>query len=202
MAEAAPVPELAPVELVTPHLVATMLPAAAAARQVTYYGKNRRHLSGWEPPRPPGFYTEEFWRWRFAQNRTEFFEDRALRLQLVSRADPNGPVIGQVSFTELVRGSFHSCSLGYSMDEHHQGQGLMREALEHTIPFVFGRMGLHRVAASYMPTNERSGRLLRSLGFVVEGYARDYLFINGAWRDHVLTALVEPSNRPPGVRRT
>jgi ribosomal-protein-alanine N-acetyltransferase len=31
---------------------------------------------------------------------------------------------------------------------------------------------------------------LRALGFTVEGYARDYLFIDGAWRDHVLTAKI------------
>jgi ribosomal-protein-alanine N-acetyltransferase len=43
--------------------------------------------------------------------------------------------------------------------------------------------------ANYVPTNERSGRLLRRLGFVVEGYARDYLFIGGRFQDHVLTAL-------------
>jgi len=32
--------------------------------------------------------------------------------------------------------------------------------------------------------------VLRRLGFVPQGYARDYLRIDGEWRDHVLTALV------------
>jgi ribosomal-protein-alanine N-acetyltransferase len=43
--------------------------------------------------------------------------------------------------------------------------------------------------ANYLPTNERSARLLRRLGFVIEGSARDYLFVGGQFRDHVLTAL-------------
>jgi ribosomal-protein-alanine N-acetyltransferase len=33
---------------------------------------------------------------------------------------------------------------------------------------------------------------LQRLGFRVEGLARNYLYINGAWRDHVLTALTYP----------
>ncbi len=44
--------------------------------------------------------------------------------------------------------------------------------------------------ANYVPTNERSGRLLRRLGFTVEGYARDYLCLNGTWQDHILTSLI------------
>ncbi|HKF75835.1 MAG TPA: 30S ribosomal protein S5 alanine N-acetyltransferase, partial [Candidatus Dormibacteraeota bacterium] len=34
------------------------------------------------------------------------------------------------------------------------------------------------------------GSVLRRAGFVVEGYARDYLLINGRWEDHMLTAIV------------
>ena len=45
--------------------------------------------------------------------------------------------------------------------------------------------------------NERSGSLLRRLGFAVEGYARDLLYLRGAWRDHVMTALLNPRWKPP-----
>jgi len=44
--------------------------------------------------------------------------------------------------------------------------------------------------ANYQPSNERSAEVLRKLGFSIEGFARDYLFLAGQWRDHVLTALV------------
>ncbi|MGH9831222.1 MAG: GNAT family N-acetyltransferase, partial [Blastocatellia bacterium] len=37
--------------------------------------------------------------------------------------------------------------------------------------------------------NSRSGKLLRRLNFVVEGYARDYLCIAGKWEDHIMTSL-------------
>jgi ribosomal-protein-alanine N-acetyltransferase len=75
----------------------------------------------------------------------------------------------------------------------------MFEALQAGIAYAFDELGFHRVMANYMPVNERSGRLLRRLGFVVEGYARDFLLIDGQWRDHVLTALTAPAKRDPGL---
>ena len=49
--------------------------------------------------------------------------------------------------------------------------------------------------ANYMPTNEASGKVLKRLGFTVEGYARDYLCLNGKWEDHILTSLTNPEDR-------
>mgnify|MGYP003420292857 FL=1 len=69
----------------------------------------------------------------------------------------------------------------------------MREALAAALADVFGpRVALHRVQANARPENTRSLLLLARLGFVVEGVAEEYLFIDGAWRDHVLTALRAP----------
>ena len=65
----------------------------------------------------------------------------------------------------------------------------MSEALRAAIDYVFSELRLHRIMANYMPANERSGRLLRRMGFTVEGYARDYMSIAGEWRDHILTSL-------------
>ena len=50
--------------------------------------------------------------------------------------------------------------------------------------------------ANYMPHNHRSGKLLERLGFEREGYAKDYLLIDGQWRDHVLTALTNKEWTP------
>ena len=68
----------------------------------------------------------------------------------------------------------------------------MEEALRAANAFVFDAMRMHRVMANYRPENERSRRLLERLGFEREGLARNYLFIDGAWRDHVLTSLTHP----------
>ncbi|WP_374352311.1 GNAT family N-acetyltransferase, partial [Chitinimonas sp.] len=70
------------------------------------------------------------------------------------------------------------------------GRGLMQIALGLLLDWSFEHFNLHRVSANYLPDNHRSGRLLAKLGFEREGYARDYLLIDGLWRDHILTSLV------------
>jgi ribosomal-protein-alanine N-acetyltransferase len=69
----------------------------------------------------------------------------------------------------------------------------MSEALTALIAYAFNDLRLHRIMANYMPSNERSARVLQRLGFQVEGYARDYLFLAGRWQDHIMTSLTNPS---------
>ncbi|MBM4357438.1 MAG: GNAT family N-acetyltransferase [Deltaproteobacteria bacterium] len=179
-----------PLVLHTDRLILHLPGPEAASRMVHYYESNRAHLTPWEPPFPRGMFTNSFWQHRLSQNQQEYVGGQSMRLVLRRRTEPHGPIVGLANFTQFVRGAFMACTLGYSMDEDSQGQGLMAEALRRALAHVFGDLGMHRVMANYMPINERSGRLLKKLGFNVEGYARDYLYINGSWRDHILTSLV------------
>jgi ribosomal-protein-alanine N-acetyltransferase len=77
----------------------------------------------------------------------------------------------------------------------HQHHGYGRETVGEIVAWCFRALALHRIEANYQPANERSGRLLKALGFTVEGYARDYLYIDGAWRDHILTAKIKTDPR-------
>lgn len=192
--------EPSPVEIRTPRLLLTMLPQESASRLLDYHVTNQAHLEPWDPPRPPGFWSEEFWRWRLATNRADYVDDRSMRLQVLDVADLDGPIAGVVSFTEIVRGPLQQCYLGYSAAAAREGQGVMREALEASLRHVFDVLALHRVMANYMPHNARSGRLLERLGFQVEGHARSYLYVDGSWRDHVMTALINDELTSPGAR--
>ena len=98
-------------------------------------------------------------------------------------------MVGNLSLTQIVRGALHACTLGYALSADAQGHGYMLEAVRGAVAYAFGTLGLHRVMADYMPRNRRSATVLRQAGFVVEGYAREYLRINGRWEDHVLTAI-------------
>jgi ribosomal-protein-alanine N-acetyltransferase len=166
---------------------------ADALRLVRYYEENKQHFAPWQSLRSEEFYTEAFWLAEIARLRDDFRSDRGLTVVLVDNFDPEGKVLGQISLMNIIRGVFHGCFLGYSVHHQAEGKGLMFEAVTAVIAYAFNEMQLHRIMANYIPTNERSARLLQRLGFVIEGYARNYLFLGGKWQDHVLTSLVKPN---------
>ena len=173
------------------------LPDASMAQALSdYYLRNAQHFAPYCPRRPPGFHSVEAWRERAAALRQGVISGQALHLLLFLARGAREELIGDINFTHIVRGAFQAAYLGYQLDREQVGRGLMLEALTASIAHVFQRMNLHRLMANYIPSNERSGRLLRRLGFSVEGYARDYLFIDGMWKDHVLTSLTNPSCVP------
>jgi ribosomal-protein-alanine N-acetyltransferase len=179
----------------TRRLVARLAEQEDVPAIVDYYDRNRDHLAPWEPLRPAGFYTELFWATQVDRNIRDAAGHVALRLFAFDREDPSR-VVACINYSNFVHGVAYFCTLGYSADAASQGRGYMTEALHATNRHVFDERAMHRIMANYMPRNERSGRLLRRLGFQVEGYARDYLMIAGRWEDHILTSLVNPDWRP------
>lgn len=181
-------------ELHTERLVLALARPGMHGAMVRFLERNfASHLARWSPPADPGFFDETFWRERLALCVEEFHADRAVRFVMRDKDDASGEVIGTCNYTNIVRGAFHACHLGYQIARSHEGRGLMTEALRAGNAFMFEQMRLHRIMANYRPENARSARVLERLGFVREGMARDYLFIDGAWRDHVLTSLVNPA---------
>ncbi|ATP27049.1 Protein N-acetyltransferase, RimJ/RimL family [Chromobacterium violaceum] len=170
-----------------------LLPARPelAAAALDYHLRNRAHLEPWNPTAGPQFYTEAHWAMQLRQAARSWEEGVSARFLLATPAEPER-IIGTVSFSNIVRGVFQACHLGYGIDRAREGQGLMREALQAAIAFAFADLKLHRIQANYQPHNVRSAALLQKLGFAVEGQAKDYLFLDGAWRDHVLTSLTNP----------
>ena len=167
--------------------------AAALARYTT---ENREFLAPTSPPRKLEYYTREYWK-RVADGIVrEYLDDRGLRLLLCANERPK-EICGMIHFGQIIRGPFHACYVGYEIAEKAQGRGLMTEALGAAIEFAFADRNLHRIMANYLPENTRSARVLEKLGFHREGIAPKYLFIAGAWRDHVLTAKTNANWRAP-----
>ncbi|MGW7356943.1 GNAT family N-acetyltransferase [Streptomyces sp. NPDC054802] len=102
-----------------------------------------------------------------------------------------GRIAGFINVNNIVRGALQSGAVGYGAFEHAVGRGLTGEALRLLLGHAFARggLGLHRIEASIQPLNAASIGLVRSAGFRLEGYSPDFLFIDGAWRDHERWAI-------------
>ncbi len=179
--------------LVTPRLRIAHVRPGYEAETVDFFARNRAHFSRWDPPAPADFYSVGFWQRSVMRSVEDFAADRAVRLDLFDASRPDSrTVVGRLGFSQIFRGPFQSCILGYQIDAGYQGRGLMHEALMAALAYMFDVKGLHRIQANHLPENTRSAALLARLGFVREGLAKDYLFIANAWRDHVLNALTNP----------
>jgi len=110
-------------------------------------------------------------------------------------------LVGGLTLSNIRRRAAQHVSLGYWMGREHAGQGLMTEAVGLIVPFVFNTLGLHRLHAAFLPDNAASRRVLEKNGFREEGYAENYLQIDGRWADHVLFGLTreqyDRTGRPP-----
>lgn len=155
-----------------------------------YRVENRDHLAPWEPLREETFYSPEHAAATISDGVRLVEADRAYPFVVLDRDE--AAILATCTLSNVVRGSFQACHLGFGVAASSQGTGLMHEALQAALVWAFGELGLHRVMANYLPRNERSARLLARLGFEREGYAKRYLKIAGDWQDHVLTARIGP----------
>jgi [ribosomal protein S5]-alanine N-acetyltransferase len=162
---------------------------------ISFYRDNAAHFETVASSKPAKFYTTEFWLEKVKSSQDNFLADQSCHFFIFNISNDN-TVVGFVNFFSFIRGAFHACILGYGLAQSEQGKGLMTEALQLGIDFVFKELNLHRIMANHSPTNLRSAKLLLRLNFVVEGYARDYLLVHDEWHDHVLTALTNPTWKP------
>lgn len=174
----------------TPRLILRLPSKADSVKIQDFDERNVKHLSQWRSAtgEPPIDHKTQLIKWE-----QEFEEGRSVRFLLFLKDDPKNEVIGFCNFSQIFRGPFQACYLGYHIDITHEGKGLMSEAVAKAIDYMFEKQKLHRIMANYMPSNERSARLLHQLGFVVEGCAKKYLLINGQWEDHILASLTNES---------
>lgn len=163
-------------------------------RVVQYFQRNRAFLAPWEPARTSGFYFEQGWKRRVLQL-MELQKHQLAYYFLIAKQD-SPTVLGVISYTSMMQYPSYSCTVGYSLDQAAQGQGIMCRALATTNQWLFDNIHIHRVNAAYMPCNARSAKVLEAVGFEREGRARDYLLINGQWEDHLLMAHINPHWRP------
>jgi len=154
---------------------------------IDFFQANEAHLRPFGAAYARELLTRRHWLEQIEKRRLEFERDDSCKTFIFRNDDAS--VAGSANLSEIVRGPFQAAYLGYALAQREQGKGLMHEALTLLIRFAFAELNLHRIMANFVPSNDRSRAVLERLGFTVEGNARDYLRINGAWREHVLTSL-------------
>ena len=164
------------------------LESANAEELADYQLRNKDRIAPFSPKRTDTFYSSAYWRSSKRRAAKERREETAFRWVL----EQDGCVLGQINMDQVARGAFQSATLGYSLDSEVEGRGLMTDCLREVINYAFVDLNLHRLAACHVPENERSAAVLERLGFHREGFAKAYLRLNGEWKDHVLTALINP----------
>jgi ribosomal-protein-alanine N-acetyltransferase len=147
---------------------------------------SRDFLTPWEPTWPADDLTRSAFRRRLRRYAEDQRTDQAYAFFLFRRRDD--ALVGGLTLANVRRGVAQAASLGYWVGLPFVRQGYMTAAVGALFPFVFGVLRLHRLEAACIPTNAASIRLLENTGFQREGYAREYLCINGIWQDHLLYA--------------
>ena len=174
--------------IATKHMVLTLLTPQYAQQLAHYRCENQAHLAPWEPLREQDYFTLAGAE-QSAQTALDlYFAGTAV--QLIALTPAQEEIVGICSLTNIIRGPFQACYLGYSISENCQGQGLADEMLSRALDYAFNELTLNRVMANFMPSNARSEKLLMKFGFEREGVAKRYLKIAGQWQDHVLSAKV------------
>ena len=143
-------------------------------------------LSPWDATVPPG-----------GTSRPSSFRALVKTLRRSARAgtcypfavEVDGGFAGQLTVSNIVRGSAQFASIGYWIDQQYAGRGVMPRAVAMAIDHCFGAGGLHRIEIAIRPENTNSLRVVEKLGLHEVGYAPRYLHIDGDWRDHRLYAV-------------
>lgn len=172
-------------ELSTERLNLKVLGPEAAPMVLSFYQRNKDIFEKYEPILGNDFYTLER-----QKNILDFEHKNIMRLLMVRYwiFHKNNPtqIIGTVSYRNIVRPIYESCTIGYKMDRDYVNQGYCSEAIRATLPTVSSELGIHRFEALILPDNTPSIHLVEKLGFKFEGILRDKIIIHGERLDHCM----------------
>jgi RimJ/RimL family protein N-acetyltransferase len=86
--------------------------------------------------------------------------------------------------------AFTMVSVSAAVAAEFRGTGLFQAAARSLLDGLFGTLGVHRIEVRVDVRNARANGALRKLGATQEGVLRHAQYRDGAYRDHVLWAMV------------
>jgi [ribosomal protein S5]-alanine N-acetyltransferase len=142
------------------------------------YLANREFLAPFEPARPAEFFTADGQRDRLGRQLADGTHPFAIL--------DAGAIAGTINLFRISRDGPGSGVVGYWIERGRNGRGLATGAVGEILAYAFDTLDLHRVEAATLVDNLPSQRVLEKNRFERIGVARNYLCINGNWRDFVL----------------
>jgi [ribosomal protein S5]-alanine N-acetyltransferase len=176
-----PVIEIKSERLVLRPAVASDYPQWKAVRQRSF-----SYLKPFEPAWPDGCLTRDFFDRRVKRLANDWENDRTYAYLILLH---DGTLVGGININNVCRGAANYGSLGYWLDEQAQGHGYMTEAANAILNHAFKNLHFSRMNAATLPHNHKSRAMLRRLNFAEEGFAKNYIQIDGRRQDHVLYGL-------------
>ncbi|WP_233266810.1 GNAT family N-acetyltransferase [Tomitella fengzijianii] len=150
--------------------------------------RDEDHLRPWEPT------GSEPW---VIRHRAAAWPAICVRLRMAARhgviipmvIEVDGKYAGQLTIGNIVRGPLRSAWIGYWVSTEFSGRRVASAAVALAVDHCLSRVGLHRLEATVRPENLPSRSVLRRAGFREEGLLRNYMDVDGAWRDHILVGM-------------
>ncbi len=172
-------------EISTEHLTLRVITKQNADQVLDFYLRNREIFEKYEPVFGDDFYTIEHQRKILDFEYQNILKLSMLRYWIYEKDNPC-QIIGTVSYRNIVKPIYESCTIGYKMDKDFINRGYCSEAIKNTIPLLAKEMGIHRFEALILPDNAPSIHMVEKLGFQKEGVLRDKIIIGGKRLDHCM----------------
>ncbi|HEX4279413.1 MAG TPA: GNAT family protein [Solirubrobacteraceae bacterium] len=152
--------------------------------------QNREFMADWDPIRPEDYFTPEGQRGAI-EDALDSYAHGVRVPHLILDGDR---IVGRITLSNIVRGPFQSCNLGYWVNQADNGRGLATAAVGEIVRVAFDELALHRIEAGTLLRNVASQRVLERNAFVRFGVAPGYLNIAGVWQDHALYQALNPTS--------
>jgi ribosomal-protein-serine acetyltransferase len=158
--------------------------AADAAELFAVIDSNRTRLREWLPWIVPEYSVDDAR--DFLLRSAAEFEER-VSLTLIIRH--KGALCGAIGLHKIDR-LHRNTSIGYWIDEAHQGLGIITAACRAVVTEGFENVGLHRLEIRCAVQNHRSSAVPRRLGFLEEGILREAEWLHDHWVDLRLFSML------------
>jgi len=179
------------IQLITPRLILTTTEMKMAKELSQFYIRNKEHLAPWEDMGAPGFFTVSYQRESIRAEKRRLENNTGIDLWIRHREA--GRIIGKVSVFGIIGGNFSLCVIGYKLDKDYVGYGYMTEALSKVEWYLFDELNFHRIEINIIPYNERSIAVAKRCGYTLECLVKNYIYIDGSWKDHYRFVKSNPS---------